>query len=313
MNAARAIDLLKRNGEDLIILFVVPIFIALLPWSIGFRLLRKLARHERSHSPNVDQAWEHDRVHFPEEDEKDWKWRYRLLRLVERVDAWLVLLRSPGWWSSQIVQNGEFPKPEGAHVFLSYHWGGGHWIWSQLARHGFPTHLISRRAEAADLGAGRLSLLLAKARLRGIRRLGAQEVIFLGGASGQVRSALADGHHLLGMQDMPPAAWDATLRRPLLDAEVAYPFGLTRLALEAKASIVLLSFAFDVDTGKRILNVITLPHDVDVETVATRFVRHLDECLRKESAFWQIWSLAPQMFVNKEKDEKTGVQAHDPM
>lgn len=304
MNPARAIDLLKRNGEDLIILFIVPIFIALLPWRIGFRLLRVLARHERSHSPNVDQAWEQARLHFPDEDENDWKWRYRLLRLVERVDAWLVLIRPRRWWSSQIVQNGEFPKPDGAHVFLSYHWGGGQWIWSQLVRYGFPTHLISRRAETADLGAGRLSLLLGRARVRGIHRLGGREVIFLGGASSQVRGALADGHHLLGMQDMPPAPWDNALRRPLLDGEVAYPFGLTRLALEARASIVILSFAFDVDTGKRILNVITLPRDVDVDTVATRFVAHLDECLRKESAFWQIWGLAPQMFVDKTADDQ---------
>jgi hypothetical protein len=300
MNAARLIDLVKRNGEDLIILFVIPIFIALLPWSIGFRLLRKMARHERSHSANVNQAWEMAKAHFPDENEEDWKWRYRLLRLVERVDAWLVLIRPRRWWSKRIVQNGEFPKADGPHVFLSYHWGGGQWIWSQLVQYGFPTHLISRRAGTADLGAGRLSLLLGRARLRGIRRLGGLEVIFLGGAKGPVRDALAQGHHLLGMQDMPAGAWETALRRPVLDGEVAFPFGLARLAIEANASIVLLSFAFDVSTGVRTLNVKPLPRDADIETVATHYVRHLDECLREESAFWQIWSLAPLLFVQRE-------------
>lgn len=302
MNLARAIDLVKRNGEDLIILFVIPIFIALLPWSIGFRILRKLARHEHSHSVNVDEAWQQASAHLPDEDERDWKWRYRLLRLVERVDTWLVLFRSPRWWSSHIVQTGDFPKPDGAHVFLSYHWGGAQWIWSQLNRHGFPTHLISKRAGVADLGAGRLALLLGRARLYGLRRQGARDVIFLGGASGPVRKALAEGHHLLGMQDMPPAPWDVPLRRPLLDGEVAYPFGLARLALEANASVSLLSFAFDVDSGKRTLNVIPLPRGIDLETVATRYVEHLQECLHKESAFWQIWSLASLMFVEPTRE-----------
>lgn len=304
MNATRLIDLVKRNGEDLLILFVIPIFVALLPWSIGFRLLRKMARHERSHSANVDQAWEMAKLHFPDENEAEWKWRYRLLRLVERVDAWLVLLRPRRWWRKQIVQKGEFPAAEGPHVFLSYHWGGGQWIWSQLVRYGFETHLISRRAEAADLGAGRLSLLLGWTRLRGIRHLGGREVIFLGGAKGPVQTALAQGHHLLGMQDMPANAWEGALRRPVLDGEVAFPFGLARLAIEARASIVLLSFAFDVDSGKRILNVIPLPRDADIETVATRYVEHLDECLRGESAFWQIWSLAPLLFVSGEESAK---------
>lgn len=305
MNVARLIDLVKRNGEDLIILFVVPICIALLPWSIGFRVLRKLARHERSHSANVDDAWRQARVHFPDEDEADWKWRYRLLRLVDRVDAWLVLFRPSRWWFSRIIQTGEFPDPDGAHVFLSYHWGGGQWIWSQIGRYGFPTHFISKRAGVADLGAGRLSLLLARARLRGMRRMGGLETIFLGGASDHVRAALAEGRHLLALQDLPPAPWDTALRRPLLDGEVAYPFGLTRLALEANASIVLLSFAFDITTGKRTLNVIPLPRDVDIETVATRFVEHLDACLRKESAFWQIWGLAPLMFVDGKDKQNT--------
>ncbi len=305
MNLTRAVDLLKRNGADLITLFVIPILIALMPWKIGFRVLRKLARHERSHKVHVEEAWQMARKHFPDEIEDDWKWRFRLLRLIDRVDAWLVLLRPRGWWSKQIVQTGEFPKPDGPHAFLSYHWGGGHWIWSQLARYGFPTHLISRRAEAADLGAGRLALTLGRARLYGIRRLGGREVIFLGGASGPVRKALAAGHNLLGMQDMPPAPWDATLRRPLLDGEVAYPFGLARLALEANATIVLLSFAFDLDTGKRTLNVTTLPRGIDIETLATRYVAHLDECLRSESAFWQTWTLTAQMFVPTEPPQGT--------
>ncbi len=297
MNATRLIDLVKRNGEDLIVLFVVPIFIALLPWGIGFRLLRKIARHEQSHKVNVDQAWEMAKRHLPDVDENDWKWRFRLLRLIERVDAWLIFLRPRSWWSKHIEQSGEFPPADGPHVFISYHWGGGQWIWSQLVRHGFATHLISRRAEAADLGAGRLSLLLGAARLRGIRRLGGREVIFLGGAKGSVRNALAQGHHLLGMQDMPASAWEDALRRPLLDGEVAFPFGLSRLAIEANASIVLLSFAFDVNTGKRILAVKPLPRGTSIDEVATQFVAHLDECLRMESAFWQIWSLAPLLFV----------------
>ena len=303
MNFTRLIDLLKRNGADLVTLFVIPILIALLPWRIGFRVLRKLARHERSHKIHVDQSWQMARLYLPDEVEEDWKWRFRTLRLIDRVDAWLVLLRPRSWWSKQIIRCGEFPEADRPHVFLSYHWGGGQWIWSQLVRHGFPTHLISRRAEVADLGAGRLALMLGRARLRGLRRLGGEEVIFLGGASGPVRKVLGEGHSVLGMQDMPPAPWDPVLRRPLLNGEVAYPFGLARLALEANASVVLLSFAFDMKTGKRTLNVTTLPREADLETIATRYVEHLDECLRKESAFWQIWSLAPQMFVPTEQTQ----------
>ncbi|MEO7012924.1 MAG: hypothetical protein ABI127_01345 [Dokdonella sp.] len=305
MNFTRLIDLLKRNGADLVTLFIIPILIALMPWKIGFRVLRKLARHEKSHKVHVDQSWQMARLYLSDEVEADWKWRFRTLRLIDRVDAWLALLRPRSWWSKQIIQSGEFPEADSPHVFLSYHWGGGSWIWSQLVRAGFPTHLISRRVEVADLGAGRLALMLAWVRLRGLRRLGGEEVIFLGGASGPVRQVLAAGHSVLGMQDMPPKPWDPVLRRPLLKGEVAYPFGLARLALEANVPVALLSFAFDMNTGKRSLNIITVPRGANLETIATRYIEHLDECLREDSAFWQIWSLAPQMFVPIEPPKRT--------
>ena len=298
MGAQRVIDLIRRNIGDLFLLFLVPCFVAVLPWSLGFPLLRFLARHDKSHPDPVEQAYSAAKRYCEPADAEDWKWRFRLLRLLERVDAWLILLRPASWWRRQIDQVGEWPLESGPCVFLTNHWGGGQWIWRPLSEHGFKASFIARRAEVGDLGAGRIALWFARVREFGMRRTGGLGPIFTGGSGAKVVKALQCGESVVGMLDLPAQPHQTSALRPLLGGQVHFPVGLARLAVFNAVPIVLYSCAFDVATGRRSLRVETLPIDSDVETIATRYMEHLDRCLQQDSAFWQLWSLAPLMFTD---------------
>ena len=298
MDTRRVIDLFRRNGADLIHLFLVPILIALLPWKIGFRLLKRMARRGYGDGPGVERAWQAARAHLPEQDVGEWKSRFLLLQLVERVDTWLVLLRSARWWSGQIDQTGDWPVHAGPFVILTFHWGGGQWIWRQLRQAGIPAHFLARRPQVADLGAGRLAIWFARVREFGLVRQSGCKVIFTGGSSALIRDALQQRHSVVGMLDLPAGENQASVRRPLLDGEVAIPFGLLRVAVETGADLLMFSCALDLDSGRRSLHIVTLPAATDVQTAATCYVDHLDQCLRRESAFWQVWGSAPSMFVS---------------
>jgi phosphatidylinositol dimannoside acyltransferase len=299
------IDLLKRNGSDLIQLFVVPFLIALLPWKVGFRVLKWMARRNPVGNGNVEQAWQVAKTYVPDQDAADWKWRFRLLQLLERVDTWLVLMRSSRWWKSHIRQTGSWPAEPGPCVLLTYHWGGGQWIWRQLHEHGFESHFLARRAEAADLGAGRVALWYGRVREYGLVRQGAGPVIFAGRSSERVLKTLGAGHCVVGMLDLPGSAGQATVQRPLLGGKIEIPFGLARLAFDAGVPVVLFSCAFDVESGDRSLTIVPLARATDPEAVATRYIEHLDRCLQLESAFWQLWSAAPLMLVPTAPDQGT--------
>ncbi|MEP6881391.1 MAG: hypothetical protein ABI866_05320 [Dokdonella sp.] len=291
------IDRFKRNGADLVNLFAVPILIAAMPWRIGFRVLKWMARRDCDRIAEIDQAWQAAVLHLVDEDAAEWKWRFRLLQLLERVDVWLVLLRSSRWWKAQIHQKGQWPDTIGPGLLLTYHWGGGQWIWRQLSEHGVKAHFVARRAHVIDLGAGRIALWYAWVRQFGLDRQGCEPTIFAGGGSKRIRAAFDAGHSVVGMLDLPAADGHATLQRPLLDGTVAIPFGLAKLAIESAVPVVLFSCSFDVITGKRLLTIEPLERDADLEAVATRYIEHLDHCLECEPAFWQLWSSASRMFV----------------
>ena len=288
------IDLLKRNGADLVNLFVVPILIALMPWRIGFAVLRFMARHEKSHRATIEQAWLAAAPYCPGEDADNWKWRFRLLRLLERVDTWLVFLRSSRWWAAHIDRTGDWPASAGPFVLLTYHWGGGQWIWRELHEQGIPAHFIARRAQANDLGAGRVALWYARVRERGIMRHGNRDVIFTGSSRRRIHDTIAAGGSVVGMMDLPPAHQE-TFRRPLLDGVLRIPAGLAKIAAELGTSVLIFHCSFDLDTGRRRLSLRTLPGGTAPDAVATEYVAELDRCLRLEPAFWQLWPAAPLM------------------
>lgn len=304
MHVRRVIDLLKRNGTDLLQLFLLPILLALLPWKIGFRLLKRMARQGHGDGPGVERAWQAARPHLPGQDAEaeEWKSRFRLLQLVERVDTWLVLFRSARWWSRQIDRTGTWPDHVGPFVLLTSHWGGGQWIWRQLHEAGIPAHFLARHVQAEDLGGGRLAMWFARVREFGIVRQGGCKVIFTGGSSARILEAFQHRHSVVGMLDLPATTSQAVLRRPLLDGEVVIPYGLLRVAAAAGVEVLMFSCSFDPDTGRRRLQIIEMPTAADVQAIASAYVEQLDRCLRSESAYWQVWSSAPLMFVRPGSD-----------
>src|SRR5689334_6174479 len=97
---------LRHLIADGLTLYVLPATIALLPWTLGFRLMRRLARIKSLYALAVEPAWQAARQYLTDPDEREFKLRFRLLRLVDQVDTYLTLLRRTGWWERQIDVHG---------------------------------------------------------------------------------------------------------------------------------------------------------------------------------------------------------------
>jgi hypothetical protein len=227
------LERLRNAAADTLMLFVVPCFVSLLPWRLGFGLLKRLARCERLYRLSVDPAWDAACRYCPDAGEREWKYRFRLLRLVDHVDVYLAMLRGQRWRRRHIVETGVWPAP-GPCVFLTYHWGAGGWIWPRLRELGFVAHFIARRASGRALGMTRLSHGFGSLRAHSLRRSGGAEPIFTGASADAIERTLDAGHGVVGMLDLPARAGQYAFTLPLLGERVRFPAGLARIAAERK-------------------------------------------------------------------------------
>lgn len=286
---------LRRALADLSMLFVLPALVALLPWRYGFALLKRCARSTRLYALSVEPAWQAARVFLPDADETEWKFRFRLLRLVDHVDVYLCLLRGARWGRRWIVQHGAWPSP-GARVWLTYHWGAGWWIWPLLREQGIATHFLARAPQGRSVGLTRVSHVFARFREWAMRRAGGAGALFTGGSSEKIRAALTAGDGVMGMLDLPAMAEQRTLTLPLLDRTARFPYGLVRLAAQLDVPVSLVSFGLDFANGQRDVRIENLPAGTSAEQLMQHYAAHLDTRLHAAPEAWQIWREASLLF-----------------
>lgn len=286
----------RRAAADFLFLFVLPGLVAVLPWPLGFAVLKRCARVDLLYRSSVAPAWSVARRYLPDADETAWKRRHRLLRLVEPVDSYLTLLRGRTWWRRRIVRDGAWPAAGTPALLLTFHWGAGHWVWSQLRMHGIDAHFLARQPGPGDLGVGRLSVLYGRFRGWALRRIGSAGPLYLGGSVPQIEAAFAEGRSIVGMLDLPPRPARSAFRASLLGRTVRLPSGLAELAVRSGVPVVIFSCGLDPDTGTRTLRIETLPADAGIEQIMVRYAAHLDRCLREQPAYWQMWSAADAIF-----------------
>jgi len=287
---------LRRAAADFGMLFLLPATIALLPWRVGFALLKRLARSPRLLRAATDPAWEAARPYLGAADELDWKFRFRLLRLVDHADVYLALLRGRRWRARNLVAHGDWPAP-GAGVLLTFHWGAGWWIWPELGAHGIAAHFLARQPQGRSLGLTRVSHAFGRLREWAMHRSGGAGALFTGGSSAKIAEAFAQRHAVVGMLDLPPAAGQRALPVTVLGREARFPYGLLRLAAAANVPVTLFSVGLNVADGTRDMRIETLPAGLAPEAALARYAAHLDARLRDTPAYWQIWREAAALFT----------------
>lgn len=287
---------LRRNSIDALSLFVLPLTAALLPRRIAFALMKRLARNERLYRASVEPAWQAARQYLPNLDGHTFRYRYRLLRLVDQVDTWLTLLRSARWWRDQVDVDGAWPDGSGPFLLLTYHWGAGGFIWKLLRQRSIAAHFLARRASYADMGLGRVALWYADFRAWAIRHIGCAGPIFLGGSKAQIRTAFAAGNSVMGMLDLPADAGRSTIDEPCMGWQMRFPRGLIDMAVADDVRVVLVSAGLDEENGRRDLRIEVVSPELDAVAIASVYAAHFERRLGEKPGYWQLWQVAPELF-----------------
>lgn len=300
---ARLLDRILRVLADKFGMYVMPFSCVLLPWPMAFRMLRCYAAIPVLFCDAVEVAWLMAKDYSHHLDEKTWKQRFRLLRMVDQADIYLTLTRGERWRRRYIAQSGDWPACARACMFLTYHWGAGNWVWPLLRAHGFSAYFLARRPHGRLLGTTLLAHWYGIFRVWALRRIGSAGIILTGGSGSAIVDALRKGESVVGMLDLPAAERQQTLEFSLLERRVRLPVGLAQLATETSARIVVFSFGLNFASGRRTLNVETLPVGIALDAAMQFYVLHLQARLYQSPESWHMWHEARTMFVAAAPDQ----------
>ncbi len=287
----------QRMLSDVLLLYVLPLLVGLLPWRAGFALLKRVARRPSILRPIVQAAWQHAGHRLPALDEATFCHRYRLLLLVDRCDTMLCLLRSARWWRSQVDVQGDAFEQLPPGLLLNSHWGSGNWIWRLLMTRGLPAQFVARRAQATDVGRSWLGSGYLAWRSWAMHRSGCRGLIYTGGSSARVLEVLRQGQSIVGMLDLPARPDQSGADVSLLGRNLRFPVGLAALAEQAGASISIISCGLDMDSGRRRLHLEFLPPGLGADEILRRYAAHLERRIETEPAQWQAWPQASEYFA----------------
>lgn len=298
---------LRRGATDLIGLFALPMLVAALPWPIGLAVLKRTARTASAFRAEADAAWLLAREYAGASAESDWKWRYRLIRWIERADTWLTLTRNTAWWQRHVDITGEYPHADLGWLLLTFHWGAGNWVWKLLRERGIDAHFLARKPGASDLGASRVALWYGWFRGWAFSRIGSLGPLYTGGSTTRIENAWQRGESIVAMIDLPVATTQPDCCVVVLGKRARLPSRLVQLSRLHHVPTAIFSCGFDIVTGQRTLRIEQVDQLGDMEATLACYAEHLNECLRTQPEFWLMWHETPLMFTGDEGSDRVGL------
>ena len=272
-----------------------PALAALQPWSRGFSRLDWIARRDDVYAASTAEAVAGARSYAPIENEQDWKRRYRLTRLVDHCDMFLIRSRGRRWFDSYVRVEGEFPRT-GPYIAMTFHWGAGLWAIAQMHATGVPVHFVAARVIREHFHGDAVAYRYALARNQTVERAGGAPVIYTGGASAAIESALSAGHAVVALYDIPAPMSSSTLSTTVYGRRVELPAGMANIAMRTGVPVVGFDMGLDYLSGHRRLHIDPAFRPASAQEFADRLGRTMTRLLTTDSAAWHFSGLASQFF-----------------
>ncbi len=288
----------RREARDLIELVLVPGLAAVLPWRWCFAIFKRLARvqwlYGAACADALAQAQQRGQV--PPADAERWLAVRRLVTLVDHADHYLAITRSNAWMQRHLQVQGQWPHPNAAGIFCTFHWGAGMWGLRHAHSAGLQGHALVAAMEGSPFAGRKVLQWYVQARTRSVERALGRAPLVVSGSLRPVIQALRRNEQVLAAVDVPSDQVDSSAEVSLLGMQALMPKGLLRLAVAQSVPVTVYLTGLDMHTGQRLLRITPLGVRQDLDTLVPAVFDLLEAALREESAAWHFWGEAPRFF-----------------
>jgi hypothetical protein len=285
----RNLALLGRNLHDLVVFFVIPGAIALLPWYFARRALWRAASWDwlfgtdRARVAGNYAEW----VGRPPRD--GWVQRHRFHLLLDRVTPFRILFLSPSRIARRVDVTGD-PVPAGPFVALGAHYGSGLWSFPKLRVHGVRIGPVSAALRREFLAGRPFRYWFARLALGQAARLCGLPMQYTDNRLlWTLRRLLRGGNAVAALLDVPAGSARHRQRVSLLGRDIDLPTGIVELARIESLPVVVWTTTVDERSGRFRLRTRTIAVD-DTGRALDGIVAHFSQLLKEDSAAWHAWS-----------------------
>lgn len=296
MNLRTGVRRLRIEVRDLLELVLLPGLAALLPWSLCFRVFRRLARCRWLYQEPCENALKNARARGWATDEADWLQKRRLITLVDHADFYLARTRRNVWMSDHVEVDGSWPAAGAAGILCTFHWGAGMWGLRHAHQQGLSAHALVAALSGAHFEGRAVLHRYAKARTYEVSRaLGCPTLDISASLRPAVR-ALRNNEQVLAAIDVPADQVAASEPVELLGMPALVPKALLRIAVEQKIPLTVYLTGLRFADGQRLLRIRQFGIYEDLGALTRDVFLELDAALQEEPAAWHFWSEADRFF-----------------
>ncbi|AVS65958.1 hypothetical protein C8245_09975 [Paracidovorax avenae] len=293
----RAWSRCKRESRDLLEVVVLPGLAAVLPWTVCFRLFRRMAHwrwlYRDACEAALEQASSRGWVHGLAEE---WLAERRLVTLLDHADHYLFRTRSAAWMRRHVEVDGAWSGAGKAGLLFTFHWGAGMWALCHASTAGMRGNMVLAAPGGRDFVGRWVFGRYVRARMRSVEMALHRPVVFVPGGMEGVRQALRRDEQVVVVIDVPEDQVNVTRTATILGQPVSVPAVLPQMAVDRSLPATVFYMGIDLQSGRRALRIAPLGTFSDPQELTDRVFDHFDGLLRERPAAWHLWTEAPRFF-----------------
>jgi len=285
-----------REFRDAVEFILLPGLALVMPWSCSFRIFRRVSRWSWLYRRYCRGAFEQASRYVEISDPDQWRQRHRLLWLMDAAEYYVMRFRPRAFMRPDRYEVvGEWPQ-QGHFIAVGLHWGLGGLVFRDLNRNGYLPRLIFKRNVLGFAEQSRVENLYRRWRPRQYAKIGGGDPISTGGGFGRIIQSLQDKDVLIIVFDAPVEPTSKPVSVKILDRPARLRSGVVRLLAENDVSYVKYRLSYNIENGRRRLEISPPLNTDDKQEIATDLADHLDAALRYDSSLWYLWRQAPVFF-----------------
>lgn len=294
---SRSIARLHREARDLWELVLLPGLGALMPWQVGFRMLRRLARMLQPYQEATRAAQAQAGSSGWVGDTRHWLLVRRLVTLVDHADLYLARTRSDAWMARNMDVQGQWPEAGRAGLICTFHWGAGMWGLRHASAAGLKAHALVAPLQGANFAGRRVLLAYARVRTAEVARALGCATLDTSASLRPVLKALREGHQVLAAIDVPSDQVSASEEIELLGMRARVPRGLLRLAVDQQVPVTVYLTGLNTESGRRFLRIHQLGIRDNLDSLLVDVFAFLDKAIREDPPSWHFWGEFDRFFA----------------